>query len=59
MGHIRAYLIDGFWYHGVYCNGVLHLISRIGRVGDCVRVLISLSIINFRLQVIKIPGKFF
>lgn len=35
--NIRAYLIDGYWWHGIQFRGQLLLISRIGRAGDCLR----------------------
>ena len=37
MSDIRAYHIDGWVWLGVVISGVLYLITRKGKVGDCIR----------------------
>lgn len=33
---IRLYAIDGVWWLGLMVGTTLHLITRKGRVGDCI-----------------------
>lgn len=36
--HIRAVIVDGWWYHCYVFRGSTILLSRAGRVGDCLRL---------------------
>jgi hypothetical protein len=35
VSKIRAYLIDGWWWHAAEVDGKTYLLRRIGRAGDC------------------------
>ena len=37
MSNIRAYNAGGYHWLGVEINGKIFLITRVGRIGDCVR----------------------